>query len=62
MLCNCKKCQHVWEQVGFTDKNGIPLDSTYPCPRCGTMNGFDIREYIRELNKKMGLKEPKFYD
>lgn len=63
MLCNCKKCHHVWEQMGFTNKEGIPIDSQYTCPRCGTINGNDtLKERMREMAKKTGQKEPIFYD
>ncbi|MGI0027453.1 MAG: hypothetical protein ACREAD_06390 [Nitrosopumilaceae archaeon] len=64
MRCNCKKCQYVWDQVGFTDKNGIPIESNYHCPRCGTENGggVSVKDRIIEMHKKMGLKEPVFYD
>ena len=62
MICNCKKCQYVWEQLGFTDKNGIPVDSNYSCPRCGAINGISIQDRMRDQFKKMGLEEPKFFD
>ena len=38
MRCNCKKCHYVWDQVGFNDENGIPTESSYHCPKCGTKN------------------------
>ncbi|HEV2193065.1 MAG TPA: hypothetical protein VGR54_05535 [Nitrosopumilaceae archaeon] len=62
MLCNCKKCQHVWEQVGFIDKNGVPIDGNYHCPRCGELNGISLKDRMREMYKKMGKEEPVFYD
>jgi len=62
MRCNCKKCHHVWDQLGFTDKSGIPIESSYHCPRCGTENGNSMKDRVREMCKKMGKEEPKFYD
>ncbi len=54
MLCNCKKCHHVWEQLGFNDENGIPIESNYHCPRCKTENGVSQKDSIRKMYKKMG--------
>jgi hypothetical protein len=40
MILNCEKCSLVWEGVGFTDKNGVPIPGmTYKCPKCGYWNG-----------------------
>lgn len=61
MICNCKKCQYVWDKVGFTDKERIPIETSYNCPRCGTENGVAIKDRMRKIYKK-GLDEPKFYD
>jgi ssDNA-binding Zn-finger/Zn-ribbon topoisomerase 1 len=62
MRCNCKKCHYVWDQLGFNDENGIPVESSYHCPKCGTENGISQKDSIRKMYKKMGLDEPKFYD
>ncbi len=63
MLCNCKKCHYVWDQVGFNDENGIPIESSYHCPKCGTKNGgLSTKERMIEMTKRMGEKEPTFYD
>jgi len=63
LRCNCKKCQYVWDQPGAIDKNGVPNDNiSYHCPRCGTENGKSPKDLMRETYKKLGLKEPEFFD
>ena len=60
MMYNCEKCHFVWESVGFMDKNGIPLESTYRCSKCGHVNGRKLQlDRFKELT---GDKNAQLFD
>ena len=63
LIQSCEKCNYRYEIVAFTKPDGTTDGQTSKCPRCMNWNGRgSMKDNIREMYKKMGQEEPKFYD